>query len=173
MKATELLRQQHDDVKELFKALAKADPAEQAALRSELADALAAHSAIEQEIFYPAAREILGDEPILRESLEEHGIIEFCLVKLLDASPKRDADSFDAKVTVLKESILFHVEEEESDLFKKVERAMKKDALEQLCARMERHFQECKAIGHSQLLARDADQWALSPGKATSRRAYA
>jgi len=171
MKATALLKHQHEEVKELFEKLEKADPPEKLALRDRIADALAAHAAIEQEIFYPAARRALGDDPILHESLEEHGVIEFCLAKFLGATLTRDAETFDARALVLKDNILRHVKEEEGHLFKKVDKALKKDALEELGAQMKRRFEECKAIGHRSLLARDAEQWALSPSETISHHA--
>ena len=149
MKATDLLKQQHKEVEKLFAQLEKAEEAEKAAIRAKIADDLAAHATIEQEMFYPAARKALGDLPILRESLEEHGVIEFCLVKLLGAGPKRDADSFDAKATVLKESVMHHVEEEEGDLFKKVEKAMEKEQLEDLGRRRRRRrARRFGSVGH-------------------------
>ena len=50
MKATSLLTKQHREVKAIFKTLEKGH-AKSAALLKELADSLAAHMAIEQDIF--------------------------------------------------------------------------------------------------------------------------
>lgn len=173
MKATDLLKRQHAEVKELFEKLGRAEPAYKPGLRTEIADALAAHAAIEQELFYPAAGEALGDVPILCECLEEHGVIEFCLVKLLGSSPRLDVRSFDAKATVLMECVLHHVAEEENDLFKRVEEAMDEESLVRLGSQLKKRFEECKEMGHRKLLARDADQWALSSGNSSAHRVHA
>ena len=65
--------------------------------------------------------------------------------------------SFRAKVCVLKEMILHHVEEEEKTLFPKVEKAMGKK-LEQLGAEMETMFAEALEEGYEATLTKRAPQ---------------
>ena len=56
--ALELLRAQHDEVESLIENIENTDDAaEKQALFVEMADKLAAHSAIEEKIFYPAVLE--------------------------------------------------------------------------------------------------------------------
>src|SRR4051794_26074876 len=111
MKATTLLQRQHNQVKAIFKKL-EGGREQPAPLLEELANSLAAHMAIEQDIFYPAVRAI--DEDMVLESLEEHALAEIALKRLLDTSP--DDASFAARVTATRELIEHHVKEEEEDL---------------------------------------------------------
>src|SRR5688572_33319756 len=119
MKATELLKQQHDEVSRLFKAIEKTeDAAEKKSYFLELASNLVAHDGIEREIFYPACEEAMGLNDLLGEALVEHGIIEFGLYQATEAM---DEDDFDFKCKVLGELVEHHVEEEEKEFFPKAE----------------------------------------------------
>jgi hypothetical protein len=115
MKATELLEQQHEDVKDLFKRLEEGDgEAGQKKLFEELAASLVAHDAIERQIFYPACEDAMGMTDLLGEALVEHGVIEFLLYEADQAQGKKD---FKFKCTVLEETVEHHVKEEEDDFF--------------------------------------------------------
>jgi hypothetical protein len=150
MKATELLKQQHRTVEALFAKIEAGDPS---ALQ-DLASALAAHMAIEHELFYPAAAEV--DEDIVLESFEEHSVAEYALKRALATDP--DDDSFDARVTVLKELIEHHVKEEEGELFPEIEKEIPKDELESLGEKMEKRFEQALKRGYSALLPQTFDQ---------------
>jgi hemerythrin superfamily protein len=139
MDAIALLKDQHREVELLFKQLESSKDNEQKqALFEELADNLAAHSAIEEEIFYPAAYAKRTKE-LLQEAVEEHLAVKRLLSDLLGMTP--DDESFDAKVTVLKEQVEHHVKEEEGELFKKVKKELSSDELEALGAQMEEQFE--------------------------------
>jgi hemerythrin superfamily protein len=144
MKATDLLKQQHRNVEALF---AKIESGEPEALK-DLASALAAHMTIEHEFFYPESREV--DEDAILEAFEEHSIAEVALKRALATDP--EDDSFDARVKVLKELILHHVEEEEGELFPQVEKQIASAQLEALGAEMEQRFQEVLAKGYEAAL---------------------
>jgi hemerythrin-like domain-containing protein len=142
MKATELLKQQHQEVARLFKAIESTEDAEEKkALFLDLASNLVGHDGIEREIFYPACEEALGLNDDLGEALVEHGIIEFALYQANEALGK---DDFDFKVTVLKELVEHHVEEEEEEFFPKVEKALGGDSLELLTEEMTEAFEEAR-----------------------------
>lgn len=134
MKATTLLRKQHKIVRGIFKKLEGQSAAKKTLLR-DLANNLAAHMAIEQEIFYPAVKDI--DEDLVFESFEEHALAEIALKRLLATDPSDD--SFAARVTVTKELVQHHVDEEEHHLFPQVEKKMA-DALDELGDRMQKRF---------------------------------
>src|ERR1700709_442654 len=114
---TLLLEKQHREVKAIFKKL-EDGKGNTKALLQELSDNLAAHMAIEQEIYYPAVKKI--DEDLVFESFEEHSLAEIGLKRLL--ATKKGDDAFDARVTAVKELIEHHVEEEEEDLFPHVDK---------------------------------------------------
>ena len=88
MNATSLLERQHRKVEALFKKLesGRSDPAP---VLEELANSLAAHMAIEQDIFYPAIREV--DSDMVNESYEEHSLAEVALKRLLATDPEDEA----------------------------------------------------------------------------------
>jgi len=142
MKATDLLKDQHKEVAALFKRIESAKGgAEKNKLFEELARNIAGHDAIEREIFYPACQKEMGTTDLLGEALVEHGVVEFSLYL---ADQARGEDDFDFKITVLREIIEHHVEEEENELFPKVEKALGAEVLEQLGAEMEERFEESK-----------------------------
>ena len=128
MNAIDLLLSQHREVDELFSKIESAKSEDKKAeLFDEIADKLAIHAAIEEHHFYPAVK-AARTEDILLESLEEHLGIKRVLADLLDISV--DDETFEAKVSVLKEQVEHHVEEEESELFPKVKKLFDKDELE-------------------------------------------
>jgi hemerythrin-like domain-containing protein len=142
MKATDLLKQQHEEVKELFEKIESASrTATKRQLFAELAANLVAHDGIERELFYPACEEEMGMTDLLGEALVEHGLVEFSLYQ---ADQAQGEDDFEYKVKVLKEALEHHIEEEESELFPKVNRAFEKEALETLGTELEEKFEELK-----------------------------
>ncbi|MDC0715118.1 hemerythrin domain-containing protein [Stigmatella sp. ncwal1] len=125
MDAIALLKADHKTVETLFRKFEKAgDSAKK--LKRKLVDQiireLAVHAAIEEVVFYPAVRAKAEKlEPQVLEALEEHHVAKWLLSEL-DSLPA-DAERFDAKVSVLMESIRHHVTEEEEELFPQVRKA--------------------------------------------------
>jgi hemerythrin superfamily protein len=170
--ATQLLTKQHRKVEGIFKKLERKHP-DAEALLPELANDLAAHMAIEQELFYPAINKV--DESLVLESYEEHALAEVALKRLLATDPEDDA--FKARVTALKELIMHHVEEEEKELFPKVKKALGEVALRDLGKRMKTRFAEVVEEGFEAAVPRgyaktssDVSKRYLQRAK-TSRRA--
>jgi hypothetical protein len=122
MKATELLKKQHRAVKALFREAKKVKPGERRRVLDEITHDLRAHMMIEEDIFYPAVREIgtKKTEEIIPEAYEEHHVVKLVLAELPDVDV--DDERFEAKVTVLDELIEHHVEEEEKEMFKIAEK---------------------------------------------------
>jgi hemerythrin superfamily protein len=127
MDALTLLREDHRTVESLFKKFeALGDKALKAKrkLVDQMVKELSVHAVIEEQVFYPAVRERvkpLEDEVL--EALEEHHVAKWLLSEL-DGLPA-EAERFDAKVSVLMESVRHHVKEEEKTLFPQVKRALK------------------------------------------------
>ncbi|WP_437588935.1 hemerythrin domain-containing protein [Sorangium sp. So ce1000] len=152
MKATDLLKEQHQEVEELFERMSQADIDEIGALRDELVANLVSHTAIEEELFYPESREVLGASPLIATSYEEHALVSMMLQKLLSAEP--GDETFHARLGVLKELVQHHVEEEEKQLFPQVESAMGAERLEELGSRLEARFGQVRQSDVEALLAR-------------------
>lgn len=137
--AIELLEQQHRQVEQAFDKLesARSDAQKEKAFLK-LADMLAAHSKIEETMFYPAVFDEDTEEE-LRESVEEHLMVKRLIADMLDMEPSNP--QFMSKATVLREIVELHVEEEESEMFPWV-REMDVDDLNVLGKKMETRFRE-------------------------------
>lgn len=139
--ALELLTEQHAEVDELIAHIEKTDDAdEKSMLFRQLADKLAAHSAIEEQIFYPC---VISDDNCaeLLEFTEEHLAVKRLVADLLAL----DADDahWCAKLTVLKEELRHHAhQEEEGKLFPMLRKKLSADQLAGLGNEMLAMFEE-------------------------------
>src|SRR3954466_6860832 len=134
MKASEFLEQQHRQMDTLFDRLEKAKDSERKRVFDELAGLLVGHDAIEREIFYPACEKKMGMSDDLGEAYAEHGVVEFSLFRADNARSETD---FKACITVLKEAVEHHVDEEEDTFLPKAERALGPALSEKITAQME------------------------------------
>jgi hemerythrin superfamily protein len=123
--AIELLKADHKKVLKMFKDYEKQKDSASAADKSDLATSICleitVHSMLEEEIFYPAARNAIDDDDLMDEAAVEHAGAKDLIDQLQEMEP--DDDLYDAKVTVLGEEIRHHVEEEEKEMFPKVKKA--------------------------------------------------
>ncbi len=143
MKATDLLKQQHEEVAALFEKIEQATSEEkQLTFFEEVARKLVAHDGMERQLLYPRCVQKLGMNEVLAESMVEHGIIEFGLYGAVGAVGE---DEFEARCTVLKELVEHHVDEEEKELFKMMKAGFTDEELEQLGAELEAKFNEALA----------------------------
>lgn len=148
MNAIELLKKDHQKVAGLFKRYEAAEDdaaAEKEELFRMIKRELDVHARIEEEIFYPAAKQAPSEEAkeLVAEAGEEHKQIKTLLAELdgMDA----DDEQFGAKMTVLKEDVEHHVEEEQDELFPKVRKALGNDRLEELGRQLEARKQALAA----------------------------
>lgn len=149
--AIAMLREDHRKVEKLFKEFeeAKGDGRKEK-LAHEIALELSVHSAIEEELFYPAC-EGKVDEELLKESYVEHDSAKLLIAEIENGKGESD-DFFDSKVKVLQEQIEHHVEEEEkpkSGLFAQAREAdIELKALgERIAARKEELMANYRAAG--------------------------
>jgi hemerythrin superfamily protein len=142
--ALALLRADHQLVQALFDKFEKTRAEERkSALAAQICNELTVHAQIEEEIFYPAAREAIRDEDLIHEATVEHQSAKD-LIAQIEASDASD-ELFDAKVKVLGEYVKHHVKEEQSELFPQV-RKTKLD-LKELGERLTTRKQELMAGG--------------------------
>jgi len=129
--AITLLKQDHKTVNALFRKYEKLGDAAYVSKRAvvdEIIEELSVHAAIEEQVFYPAVKGISDDlKDHVLESLEEHHVVKWLLDELVGLDPK--AERFDAKVTVLIESVRHHVEEEETEFFPTVRESLGRKVL--------------------------------------------
>ena len=139
--ALQLLMAEHREVKAMFDLYQKLAEAaghgdERMLLASQICVALTIHAQLEEEIVYPAAREVLThDEDIVDEAYVEHAGAKTLIAQIKTMTS--DQPLYDAKVKVLSEYIAHHVREEETEFFPRLRKtALDLDAMgEQLAAR--------------------------------------
>jgi hemerythrin-like domain-containing protein len=119
--AIALLTKDHRDVEALFdeyEELAQDDEAsdeDKQALAEQICSMLTVHAQIEEEIFYPAAREALEEQGLLDEADVEHASAKDLIAQIEQMDPAEAL--YDAKITVLGEYVKHHVQEEEKEMF--------------------------------------------------------
>jgi len=109
--AIEMLKQDHRKVESLFQQFEQADDQQKEQLAEQICSELIIHMRLEEGLFYPACREAGVEDDKMDESQVEHDGAKMLINDLLEADS--DAPYFEAKVSVLKEMIKHHVEEEE------------------------------------------------------------
>ena len=140
MDAITLLKEDHRAVKGLFRKFEQAGDRAYTTKRKlvdKMIGELSVHAAIEEQIFYPSIRHAIEQtEDEVLEALEEHHVVKWTLSELEKMDPKDER--FDAKVTVLIESVRHHIGEEEEEMFPKVRKAFSRTQLNDLGDLMER-----------------------------------
>lgn len=160
--ATRMIRMDHAHVLGMFHKLQPDTGAtvREATIRN-ICTALEIHATLEEEIFYPALREVAPDEPVLQDSVAEHDEMR-ALIATVRGLPAGDPGVDDALAALMR-AVLHHVADEETVLLPLAERQLA-DRLGELGARMtERRF--ALARPHAGQMA--ADMARASPAKAT------
>lgn len=117
--ATLLLTQDHREAMAFMDWIqASDDPTVKAVVAAKLCAALRAHMQIEEEIFYPAAREATGDEELVEHGIKEHQEAR-ALVEAIESASVGSRE-FDSALSQLRSAIADHVEDEEHELFPEV-----------------------------------------------------
>jgi hemerythrin superfamily protein len=163
MKATNLLKRQHRQAERLFRQLQRSkDEGERMELVTQLATALAAHMVIEEQIFYPAAQQVLsGKKALMGETAYlEHMTAKAALQNVVGDGPM----SFEARLKVLKELVLHHVEEEEEALFPELESLIDDAQMKALGAQMQETFEQMEALGHEGIMAQEMQAQTMEGG---------
>ena len=120
----EELKEDHKRVKKAYKEFQKMDaeenPEECEALVQQVLHELQVHTALEEELLYPAAREAI-EEDLIDEAEVEHESAHALMDQLMGMSATDE--KFAAKFTVLCEYVMHHVKEEEGEMFPQLEKA--------------------------------------------------
>jgi hemerythrin superfamily protein len=134
-----LLKNDHKEIRRLFAQFDKAGEnatATKGQLVKKIIELLTVHTYLENEVMYPEVRKLMPDlEEDILESYEEHHVADVLCAELMALDP--DNERFDAKTTVLIESVTHHIEEEESDWFPEVRSGVGRKQLQEIGAKME------------------------------------
>ena len=121
--ATDMLREDHRKVKELFRKFEQTENTnERKAIVESALTELDIHTRLEEEIFYPAVRKEVREEDteeLMNEAEEEHHVVDVLAQEIMKLQP--DDPEYAAKFTVLYENVEHHIEEEESEMLPKAD----------------------------------------------------
>jgi hemerythrin superfamily protein len=137
MDALELLKEDHQMVKDLFEqAEGTDDQKEKEKIFDDIKTELETHARIEETVFYPAMEKHEELKKMVTEALEEHKQVK-TLLREID-NLKSDSEKFEPKLSVLMENVKHHAEEEEEGkMFPKVREIVRQNDLEQLGQELE------------------------------------
>ncbi|HJU06441.1 MAG TPA: hemerythrin domain-containing protein [Nitrospiraceae bacterium] len=141
--AVDMLKADHDKVKDLFAQCERSSEGEQEGLAQQIFQELEVHAALEEEIFYPAVRDQIDPEDlvaieddeededsdegedvesneelgegVIAVAYEEHKAVKELIRELRQMGSK--GEQFKEKFAELKEDVLDHVSEEEDVIF--------------------------------------------------------
>lgn len=121
--AIDLLKADHQKVKQLFDQLDSltqegASNDEKGALVGKIRAELFVHESVENEVFFPAVRELLRKKALLEEATEDQEEAGDAIQQLGDLKPGESG--YDKKVSELGRKIAAHAAEEEKDVFPQV-----------------------------------------------------
>jgi hemerythrin-like domain-containing protein len=139
--AISILKHDHDNVRELLDRLKNTtDRATKTRvdLLERIEAEMVAHMTVEEEIFYPAFRDAMGDkhaEKIYHEAREEHRAASKVMADLKKADPSSPV--FGGRAKVLAELVTHHADEEEDEMFSLATKHFSSDELEALGAQIE------------------------------------
>ena len=143
MDALHLLQEDHEKVKNLLTELdstTERGVKTREGLYSKVHQELEVHESIEEEIFHPALKEHPKAKELVLQAYEEHHVVD-TVVGELDATPFDD-EKWGAKLTVMKENVEHHIEEEEREMFNQARQVFDAGELDHLGRRMEARKQE-------------------------------
>src|SRR6476646_9084604 len=129
-----LLKKDHETVAKLFERIEAASGKAKLNIFRQINSEQELHAHIEEAIFYPAIEKAKETRPLTLESYEEHKVIKELLAELDSAGSV--SDEWTAKLTVLKENVEHHVDEEENELFDKASDVLTGEEAERLGDRM-------------------------------------
>ena len=116
--AFDVLEEDHREVEEWFDEYDKlkdSDKDRKADLAEKICLALKVHAQIEEEIFYPQAREATGDNDLIDEAVVEHATVKNLIAEI--EAMEVGEELYDGKIRVLGEMVKQHIKEEEEELF--------------------------------------------------------
>ena len=121
--AVKLLQQDHRAVAQALAQFESAAHDEKQEIARRICRMLKVHTQMEEELLYPAAREVLDadDAHLVAEARVEHASVKD-LIEQIEAREEVD-EQYEAKVCVMGEFVKHHVHEEETELFPQLERS--------------------------------------------------
>ena len=142
MNAIELLKSDHDKVDLLFQKVQSTEEGEHQELFEKIKEELEVHTHLEETIFYPKIKEDKELEELVLEGIEEHHQVKIFLREISELVD--NSEKFEPKLKVLMEDVKHHVQEEEGQMFPKIEELFDAATLEELGLQLEAEKQKYK-----------------------------
>jgi hemerythrin-like domain-containing protein len=129
-----MLRADHTELKRLFRDFESTEEGKGPVV-TQMLELLTVHTYLENECMYPRIRELVPDlTGDILESYEEHHVADLLCTEL--AMMSESDERFEAKATVLIESVKHHIAEEEDTWFPAVREALGRKQLQEIGAEM-------------------------------------
>ena len=123
---TTMIRMDHTHVLMLFRRFHPDTPSSRKlALATSACRALEIHAQLEEEIFYPALRRLIGEDTVLDKSVPEHDEMRRLIAEVRSSHP--DSVDYDERFRQLMSVVLHHVADEETVLLPRAEEVMRDD----------------------------------------------
>lgn len=141
MQATifDVLKKDHEKVRGLFKQVMRKKQSPET-VWPEIQKELKVHMEGEEKLLYPFLQAKAETHEITMESIEEHNVAKKEMGEMMKLSP--GDEWFNPKMKVLHELVDHHIEEEESQLFKKAKKVMDKEQALKLAEEFEQQKQK-------------------------------
>ncbi|MBN9388075.1 MAG: hemerythrin domain-containing protein [Chloroflexi bacterium] len=163
MDAIELLLSDHRKVDSIFQQFEKGGNSDEfARLFAQLKEELTVHTQIEEEIFYPAARNNPDTANLVAEAYQEQAEVKNLLGQV--ESMDNTSTEWGQRMTEIMRDVQAHVQMEETEMFPKVRQAFDTTTLEQLGQQLQQRKSELKGqSGATEAPATQAD-YSAQPG---------
>jgi hemerythrin-like domain-containing protein len=146
MRVTTILKKDHRIVSGLMMTLEMTPQFNRTvrkSLFSQIHNNLMAHAQAEEEVFYPAVRSVaFGEGQKVDEAYQEHETMKGLLRELSNTDPM--SDEFVSTFAELKNNVLHHVEEEETEILELCESRMTTEQLEEIGKQLSHRKKELK-----------------------------
>lgn len=132
MNMFEVLERDHADVRDLFEEIQGLEEgsSERLALFARLKGTLEIHASQEERYFYPLLQDVEETRDLALQAMEEHAIVKTMLAELAMGDP--DDDHWSALLEDLRATVDLHVEEEESQMFRRARKLISREQAEDL-----------------------------------------
>lgn len=137
------LKKDHEQVKQILEQMMSSKATQKARRRdlvARLKQELLAHAHAEKKLFYSELEHHEESRDIALEGEEEHHAVE-ALLKELERTDPAD-EHWEAKVSVLKEMLSHHIEEEESEMFSAAHEVLDREVEQRLAQRFPQQKQQ-------------------------------
>jgi hemerythrin-like domain-containing protein len=141
-----MLHEEHLQVMDMLnqlKEMPDSDMSGREEMFTRLKSALAPHMKAEEKAYYPILRQNTESKMDAMEAMEEHHIAEVSMMELDKMS--KDEEFWAPKLSVFRELINHHVQEEESKVFKDTKDYLSEDQIQEIS----QNFQEAKESAKS------------------------